>query len=72
MQNLPGLHGFFQILNLRFFRDVVLPSRYRDRMVGNVSALDRAFGAYLDVGEDVVSKRRAEIRNRIPQEAFTP
>jgi hypothetical protein len=65
-----GLQAFRHMLHIRFFRDIVVVSRYGNRFDGNVQALDRAFGHYLGVrSEDSVKKLRAEIRRRLSSAA---
>lgn len=57
-----GFKRFKNMFLLDFYRDVILASRYGDRFRGNVEALDRAFGEFLDEkSEDSIKKLRLEI-----------
>jgi len=60
-----GLRQFRAMLQIQFFRNVVLASRYADRFKGRVEALDRAFGRFLKLGEDSVKKLRLKIERRL-------
>jgi hypothetical protein len=60
-----GLRQFRSIFQIQFFRNVVLASRYLDRFKGRVEPLDRAFGRFLELGEDSVKKLRLKIERRL-------
>jgi hypothetical protein len=55
---------FSQIFQLRFYRDVVLASRYSQRFQGHVGPLDEVFGKFLG-GEDAVKKLRIYVNARL-------
>jgi hypothetical protein len=61
----PGLRQFQTMLHIQFFRNIMLSSRYLSRFDGQVEALDRAFGVFLEVGQDSVKKVRLEIDKRV-------
>jgi hypothetical protein len=63
-----GLRRYRQMLPLHFYRNIVLESRYRDRIPGCVERLDLAFAQVLDLGEDSVKKLRLAIRQRLRDE----
>ncbi len=64
-----GLRRYRQILPLHFYRNVVLQSRYRDRILGHVELLDVAFADFFgDIGEDSVKKLRLGIERRFKGE----
>jgi hypothetical protein len=51
---------------LRFYRDVVLASRYSQRFQGHISLLDEVFGKFLGrLGEDAVKKLRIYVNARL-------
>lgn len=59
-------HRFSQIFRLRFYRDVVLASRYSQRFQGNTGPLDEVFGRFLGgLGEDAVKKLRIHVNARL-------
>jgi hypothetical protein len=64
-----GLRRYRQILPLHFYRNVVLQSRYGDRILGHVELLDVAFADFFgDIGEDRVKKLRLGIERRFKGE----
>jgi hypothetical protein len=52
---------FRNISLIHFYRNIALASRYSTRFAGHVEAIDRAFGDFLDTGEDSVKKLRLQI-----------
>lgn len=61
-----GLHRYRQMLPLHFYRNVVLKSRYRDRIPGHVELLDVAFADFFgDIREDSVKKLRLGVERRL-------
>ena len=66
----PGMRRFRHMLWIQFFRNVVLSSRYAERIAGRVQVIDRAFGTLLGgLSEDSVKKLRLEINRRLPVKA---
>ena len=58
-----GLRRYAQILPLHFYRNIVLSSRYANRLMGHTERLDIAFAKYfrkigLKIGADSVKKMR--------------
>jgi hypothetical protein len=57
---------FGHILDLVFFRDTVLQSRYGERFEGNVENIDRAFAAYFgNTSDESVKKLRVQMKRLI-------
>jgi hypothetical protein len=61
----PGESQFATILQIQFFRNIVLESRYGERFSGRVQALDRAFSRFVGLEEDSIKKLRLEIQRRL-------
>lgn len=60
-----GARRFAEVLKIHFFRNIVLRSRYETRFHGNVEAIDRALGQYLEMSADSVKTARLEIDRRL-------
>jgi len=59
-----GIERFGRILHIRFFRDIVLASRYESRLSATVEAQDRAFGGYLGLSPESIKKLRQQANRR--------
>jgi hypothetical protein len=61
-----GLRRYASMFRLRFYRDIVLSSRYGERFHRRVQPLDEAFGRYFgSVGEESVKRLRLAINRRL-------
>ena len=61
-----GIQGFCQMMELHFYRNIVLPSRHSDRIRKNVALLDEKFGEFLGgVSSDSIKKIRSACNRRL-------
>jgi hypothetical protein len=60
-----GIERYAQMLQLQFFRNVVLASRYEQRFHRCVARLDRAFASYLKSEQQSVQRLRLKARRRL-------